>query len=150
MSKYTFPAVLKWAEEDKSYEVYFPDVNGCATAGADLTEALENAKDTLNLMLWGMEHDGEVIPSPTAPNALELKHGEFSSLVVADTVAYQEVIDRENNPIKYVRQKAGLNIKGLAELLHAPYRTVQDWNSGKRMPPKWLQALIVEKIEAAG
>ena len=80
---------------------------------------------------------------------LELKHGEFSSLVVADTVAYQEAIDKENNPIKYAHHKAGLNIKGLAELLHAPYRTVQDWNSGKRMPPKWLQALIVEKIEAA-
>lgn len=46
-----------------------------------------------------------------------------------------------------MRIKAGLNIKGLAELLHAPYRTVQDWNAGKRMPPKWMQKLIVEKIE---
>lgn len=149
MSKYTFPAILKWAEEDKAYEVYFPDVDGCATAGTDLTEALENAKDALNLMLWSMEHDKTTIPSPTELDKLTLKQGEFSSLIVADTIAYQEVIDRENNPIKYARQKAGLNIKGLADLLHAPYRTVQDWNSGKRMPPKWMQALIVEKIETA-
>jgi DNA-binding transcriptional regulator YiaG len=49
--------------------------------------------------------------------------------------------------IHAMRIKAGLNIKGLAELLHAPYRTVQDWNAGKRMPPKWMQKLIVEKIE---
>ena len=46
-----------------------------------------------------------------------------------------------------MRIKAGLNIKGLAELLHAPYRTVQDWNAGKRMPPTWMPNLIVEKIE---
>lgn len=26
---------------------------------------------------------------------------------MADTVAYQEVIDRENNPIKYAMKKAG-------------------------------------------
>ena len=44
---------------------------------------------------------------------------------MADTVAYQEVIDRENNPIKYAMKKAGLNIKKLSLLLDAPYRTVQ-------------------------
>ena len=54
---------------------------------------------------------------------------------MADTVAYQEVIDRENNPIKYAMKKAGLNIKKLSLLLDAPYRTVQDWIAGKRMPP---------------
>ena len=65
-----------------------------------------------------------------------------------DTAAYQEVIDRENNPIEYARKKAGLNIKQLAELLHAPYRTVQDWNTAQHMPPKWVQSLIIEKIES--
>ena len=73
----------------------------------------------------------------------------FVNLVTADTEAYQKIIDRENNPIKYAREQAGLNIKALADLLGAPYRTVQDWNAGRRMPPKWMQALIVEKIEAA-
>ena len=77
------------------------------------------------------------------------KADDIITLVVADTEAYQEVMDRENNPIKYVRKKAGLNIKNLAELLGAPYRTVQDWNAGRRMPLKWVQRLIVEKIESA-
>lgn len=54
----------------------------------------------------------------------------------------------ENNPIKYARKKAGLNIKKLSELFGAPYRTVQDWNAGRRMPPGWVQRLIVEKIES--
>ena len=70
------------------------------------------------------------------------------SLVAADTDAYREIIERENNPIKYARKQAGLNIKMLAELLGAPYRTVQEWNAGRRLPPPWVQRLIVEKIEA--
>ena len=49
---------------------------------------------------------------------------------------------------KYARKKAGLNMKKLADLLGAPYRTVQDWNAGRRMPPDWVQRLIIEKIEA--
>ena len=44
----------------------------------------------------------------------------------------------ENNPIKYARKKAGLNIKKRSELLGAPYRTVQDWNAGRCMPPGWV------------
>ena len=76
------------------------------------------------------------------------KHG-FVNLIMADTTAYQEVIERENNPIKYAMKKAGLNIKKLSVLLDAPYRTVQDWIAGKRMPPAWCQKLIIEKIETS-
>lgn len=54
----------------------------------------------------------------------------------------------ENNPIKYARKKAGLNIKKLSELLGTLYRTVQDWNAGRRMPPGWVPRLIVEKNES--
>ena len=39
-------------------------------------------------------------------------------------------------------------MKKLADLLGAPYRTVQDWNAGRRMPPDWVQRLIIEKFEA--
>ena len=27
--------------------------------------------------------------------------------------------------------------------LNAPYRTVQEWNAGRRTPPKWIQQLII-------
>ena len=53
------------------------------------------------------------------------------------------------NRIREARIKAGLNIKQLADLLKAPYKTVQDWNAGRRTPPVWLQDLIIEKIEAS-
>lgn len=52
-----------------------------------------------------------------------------------------------DNAIKDARVKAGLTIKGLAELLGAPYRTVQDWNSGVHKLPDWLRRLIIAEIE---
>lgn len=147
--KYAYPALISWSEEDKTYYVAFPDLENCFTDGATLPEALENAADALNLMLWSAEHEDEAIPAASAMDAVKKgKPDDIVTLVAADTVAYQDVMDRENNPIKYAREKASLNIKKLAELLGAPYRTVQDWNAGRRMPPEWVQRLIVEKIES--
>ncbi|MBO6245751.1 MAG: helix-turn-helix transcriptional regulator [Anaerovibrio sp.] len=79
---------------------------------------------------------------------IKAPEGGFVSMILADTVAYQDVIERENNPIKYARKKAKMNIKQLADLLGAPYRTVQEWNAGRRMPPKWVEKLVIEKIES--
>ena len=53
----------------------------------------------------------------------------------------------EENKIKAARIAAGLNIKELADLLHAPYRTVQDWNSGQRHPAAWIEQLIIAEIQ---
>ena len=149
MAKYIFPAVFTWSDEDKTYYVTFPDVEGCFTDGATVTEAMENADDVLNLMIHHMETTGMDIPKATALEDVPAPGKGFVNLIMADTVAYQEIIDRENNPIKYAMKKAGLNIKKLSLLLDAPYRTVQDWVAGKRMPPSWCQKLIIEKIETS-
>ena len=147
MAKYVFPAIFNWNETDRIYYVKFPDLPNCFTDGSTVSEALENAADVLNLMLCDRESDNAEIPSPTPLRTVQIPAEGFVNLVAADTDAYREVIARENNPIKYARQKAGLDSKRLAELLGAPYRTVQDWNSGRRMPPAWVQRLVVEKIE---
>ena len=47
MSKYVYPAIF--TKEDKGYSVCFPDVQGCYTQGETLTEAMDMAKDALNL-----------------------------------------------------------------------------------------------------
>ena len=145
MAKYLFPALFTWESDDKVYHVTFPDLENVFTDGYTKEEAVENAADALNLMLH--DEDPENIPAPTPIEQVKAPKGGFVSLILADTVAYQEIIDRENNPIKYARKRAKLNIKQLADLLGAPYRTVQEWNAGRRMPPKWVEKLVVEKIE---
>lgn len=148
MSKYAFPAIFRWDEGEQVYDVTFPDIENCFTAGENQPEALENAADALALILCDMEDEHAAIPLPAHLDTLSAGEKGFVSLVAADTDAYREIIERENNPIKHARKQAGLNIKMLAELLGAPYRTVQEWNAGRRLPPPWVQRLIVEKIEA--
>ena len=147
MAKYIYPAVFTPAEEG-GFVVSFPDWGG-ATQGDDEMDALEAANDFLGLTCWTAVNEGCTIPNPTDAKSIDVPEGGFVNLVMADTVAYQEVIDRENNTIKNSMKKAGLNIKKLSELLEAPYRTVQDWVSGKKKPPTWCQKLIIEKIEAS-
>ena len=108
MAKYLFPAVFTPAEEG-GYLVKFPDLSNVFTDGDSMEEAVENAADALNLMLF--DEDPEKIPAPTPIEKVKAPEGGFVSLILADTVAYQEVYDRENNPIRYARKKAKLNIK---------------------------------------
>lgn len=49
--------------------------------------------------------------------------------------------------IREVRQKKGLQIKEIADMLGAPYRTIQDWDSGARKPPEWIEKIVIEKIK---
>ena len=56
-------------------------------------------------------------------------------------------MSENKNAIREAREKAGLTIKQLSDMLEAPYRTVQDWNSGKAKPPIWLQKLVIAEID---
>ncbi len=145
MAKYVFPAVFKPAEEG-GYYVTFPDLENCFTDGDTQEEALENANDVLNLMLY--DEKAENIPEHTNINDIKVPKNGFASLILADTEAYREVIERENNPIKFAMKKAKLNIKQLSELLEAPYRTCQEWNAGRKRPAAWVEKLVIEKIES--
>lgn len=87
-------------------------------------------------------------PPPSKISDLDLS--EYPADVIVNIVEFDpEVWKSTVNPIRKAREAAGLTIKELANLLGAPYRTVQDWNSGARKPPAWLQKLVVEKIESS-
>ena len=49
--------------------------------------------------------------------------------------------------IKDLRNKLGLSQQGLSDLLDIPKRTIEDWETGKRKPPDYVDRLIVEKLE---
>ena len=54
-----------------SYGVSFPDVPGCISAGDTLDEALANAAEALAGHLALMRADGDPIPRPRGPSAIE-------------------------------------------------------------------------------
>ena len=77
--KYFFPAVFTY-EEGCEIAVEFPDL-GVATSGADDDDALLSARELLGCVLYGMEEDGEAIPSPTPLSEMKLDSGERTTIV---------------------------------------------------------------------
>ena len=47
---------------------------------------------------------------------------------------------------KMVRAKSGMNRKEFAEWLGIPYRTMQEWELGRRAMPQYVLDLIVYKV----
>lgn len=80
MDRYIFPAVFEPGAK-KGYTVTFPDLPGCITEGDSMEEALHMAKDALELHLYGMEKDGDIMPAPTSPEKLKIPEKSFVSLI---------------------------------------------------------------------
>ena len=49
--------------------------------------------------------------------------------------------------IKQARKNAGITQKRMSELLNIPQRTIEDWETGKRTPPEYVKALVIEKLK---
>lgn len=65
MAKYLFPAIFDAGENGSDgYTITFPDLPGCISEGENVDDAMIMAKDALEGFLYGMEEDGEDIPSP--------------------------------------------------------------------------------------
>lgn len=63
MNKATYLAVLESSID--GYGVFFPDLDGCVSFGRTIEEAQKNAKEALELHIYGMERDGEELPVPS-------------------------------------------------------------------------------------
>lgn len=141
MAKYYYPAIF--FPDGESFGVIVPDLDGCFSQGDNLNAAMFWAVDAIGTWLVGTAEKD--FPRPSKPNEIDASAypNAVVNVVEFDTAKWEAAF----NPIRRARENAGLSIKELADLLGAPYRTVQDWNSGKRKPPLWLQKLVVEKIQ---
>jgi len=52
--------------------------------------------------------------------------------------------------IKKAREASGLSQQALAKVLDVPSRTYESWEMGERTPPKYVQALLLEKVQSLG
>ena len=84
--KYIYPAVF--SEENGKYYVSVPALSGCNTVGDDLQDAVEMARDAIEMWLCIAEDRNENIPSPT----FDIKPEKgFVSLIDADTTLYRKM-----------------------------------------------------------
>lgn len=78
-NRYTYPAILK--VNDNGFDVIFPDIDSCFTFGDSLEDALDSARDVLELCIYDMEQDGKEIPTASAIEDIILSDGEFISWI---------------------------------------------------------------------
>lgn len=99
MAKYYFPAIFDSdTDNENGFTVTFPDLPGCITEGSDMDEAVYMAKDALAGFLYGMEEDGEQIPTPSNPSNIDLPQGAFISIIEVRTDYIRDEI--ENKAVK--------------------------------------------------
>ena len=93
--KYRYPAIFEYAED--GINVSFPDLPGALTCGDTTEEALEMAKECLELYLYSLEEDGEPIPKPSEVQAT--KKNEKVMLIGADMLVARFAMKSEKQKI---------------------------------------------------
>jgi len=78
--KYIFPAILTYADDGISIE--FPDLPGCLPCAHTTEEAIRNAKEALELHLYGMIEDGDLIPE--ASDIKNIKHERNQVVILVE------------------------------------------------------------------
>ena len=87
--KYTYPAIFE--PDENKIGVSFPDVKGCFTFGDDMADAMEMAKDCLEMML--VDYEDEKKPIPPASDIKSIKTDAVVSYVLADTDEWRKQFD---------------------------------------------------------
>jgi len=82
MRKITFICVFEPCD-DGGYSVYVPDLPGCVSGGENFEDSLQNTEEAINLHIYGMEKDGEIIPEPSKTPKVDpdTEHGHLFSPV---------------------------------------------------------------------
>ena len=91
--KYVYPALFH--TEDNKILVDVPDLQFIHTFGDDMPDALDMAKDAIEMWLWDAENKGTPIPSPSDYYTVlaSARNGFIVSMVSADTDEYRKQYD---------------------------------------------------------
>lgn len=95
-NRYIYPAIIKLVED--SYDVRFPDIDNCFTFGEDLEDALDSARDVLELCLYDMEQDNIDIPEASSITDIKLEKDESIAWINVWMVPVRDKM--ENKSIK--------------------------------------------------
>ena len=91
MRKITYFGVFE--PSASGYSVYFPDLPGCISCGATFEEAKREAAEALSLHIYGMEQDGDALPSPSLTP--EVDPDTTKGYIVADVTVFPDLVKDE-------------------------------------------------------
>lgn len=94
--KYIYPAIF--AREGDNYIVSVPDLPGCHTFGHSLADAIDMARDAIEMWLVDAEDNVDVIPNSSPLDQVVPPEGGFTNLIDADTDEYRR--ENDNRAVK--------------------------------------------------
>ena len=77
--RYFYPAIFTY-EDGQEIAVVFPDLD-VATSGTNDDDAFLSARELLGCAIYGLEEDGEELPSPTPLSELQVQDNERAVLI---------------------------------------------------------------------
>ncbi len=93
---YLYPAIFQ--KEGASYNVRFPDFDGCYTCGNDLKDAFCMAEDALAFVIVDKVKANEELPEPSEIEDIKLSSDEEAHYIFTDLHAYlNNTYDEEDN-----------------------------------------------------
>lgn len=85
---FTYPAIFH--QEDNSFWVDFPDLQGCQTFANSLNESVEYSQEALSAYILTLLEDDKPLPTPTNIKALQVDSDSFTSLVSCEINANKD------------------------------------------------------------
>lgn len=83
MKEYIYPAVFK-SNQDGSYTITYPDLQGCISEGKSLGAAMIMAQAALTQWIEYLMENNQAIPQSSAIETITTKKDEFVNLIWAD------------------------------------------------------------------
>ena len=92
---YSYVALFTYEED--GIIIKFPDLPGCYPCADkdDTEEALKNAKEALGLHIFGMEQDGEELPSPSNITQIIIEKDQVPVLINVFMPSFRERINNK-------------------------------------------------------
>ena len=103
---YVYPIIFTY-EEGQEIAVEIPDLD-VATSGVDDEDALISARELLGLVMFGLEEDGEPIPTPTPTKNIHV--GKNQNVMLVDV----RMAQNNKSVSRTVSLPAWLNAKALS------------------------------------
>ena len=120
--KYVYPACF-YPETNGQFSVIFPDLNGIATYGNNLEDAMSMAEDLLCTWVMACKKDNEQLPQPSNIKEVKLDdENAFVNLIVANIESF---VAKNNKAVKKtltlpawlndIAEKEGINFSHLLQ-----------------------------------
>jgi len=134
MKPTSYPASITWSEDDKVFEVSFPDLSGCITFGPSLDEAKAMASEALTGVLEAMIARGISLPSPSP-----MKGKHMYAIEPSTSVSFALWL-RER------RRASGMTLTDVADKLGVRYQVYQKLEDPRKTNPTLKTLAKLEKV----